>query len=124
MSLRPKTFFCRCICYFPHGNFFCQLKDPVCRVGALVWCKGLFGGCGGTEKTTRHQRGKESEAEGYIVIPKRLGTPTSLSVLPVPATPLASAFSKLWLTKTPEKDTKARITEHSCPPPSLHICNR
>ena len=77
--------------------FSCQLNDTVCRVGAWVGCKRFFAGCGGPEKTPGHQRVKESEAEGYIVIPKTLSTPTSLSVPPLPAAPHASAFSKLWL---------------------------
>ena len=53
--------------------FFCQLNDTVCRVGAWVGCKGFFAGCGGPERTPKHQRVKESEGEGYIVLPKRLG---------------------------------------------------
>ena len=80
-------------------------------------CKGFFAGCGGPERTPKHQRVKESEAEGYIVLPKRLGTPTSLSVPPLPATPPAVAFSRLWLGKTQKKDTEVRITEQSCPAP-------
>ena len=126
VSLLPKTiFYAGAPAIFHMAFFFCQLDDTVCRVGAWVGCKGFFAGYGGPERTPKHQRVKESEAEGYIVLPKRLGTPTSLSVPPLPATPPASAFSRLWLGKTPEKDTEDRITEQSCPapPPSPHICN-
>ena len=41
-------------------------------------CKKFFARCGGPERTHRHQRVKESEAEGYIVLRKRLGTPAGL----------------------------------------------
>ena len=30
-------------------------------------CKGFFAGCGGPERTPKHQRVKESEAEGGVV---------------------------------------------------------
>ena len=107
VSLLPKTiFFAGAPAIFHMAFFFCQLNDTVCRVGAWVGCKGFFAGCGGPERTPKHQRVKESEAEWYIVLPKRLGTPTSLSVPPLPATPPAWAFSRLWLGKNPEKDRK------------------
>ena len=104
VSLLPKTFFfAGAPAIFHMAFFFCQLNDTVCRVGARVGCKGFFAGCWGPERTPKHQRVKESEAEGYIVLPKRLGTPTSLSVPPLPATPPASAFSRLWLGEKPRK---------------------
>ena len=43
----------------------------------------------GPDRTSRHQRVKESEVDGYIVVLETLGTPTSLSVPPLPATPPA-----------------------------------
>ena len=67
VSSAKNNFFCPCACYFPHGIFFRQLKDTVCRVGAWVGCKGFFAGCGGPERTPKHQRVKESEAEGGVV---------------------------------------------------------
>ena len=100
VSLLPKSIFLQVRLLFSTWHFFfCQLNDTVCRVGAWVGCKGFFAGCGGPERTPRHQRVKESEAEGYTVLPKRLGTPTSLSVPPLPATPPASAFARLWLAR-------------------------
>ena len=119
VSSAKNNFFAGAPAIFHMAFFFCLLNDTVCRVGAWVGCKGFFAGCGGPERTPKHQRVKDSEAEGYIVLPKRLGTPTSLSVPPLPATPPASAFSRLWLGKNPEKDTEDRITEQSCPPPPL-----
>ena len=81
VSLLPKTIFLQVRLLFSTWHFsFCQLNDTVCRVSALVGCKGCFAGCGAPERTPRHQRVKESEAEGYIVILQRLGTPTSISV--------------------------------------------
>ena len=118
VSLLPKTiFFAGAPAIFFMAFFSRQLNDTLGRVGAWVGCEGFFAGCGGPERTPKHHRVKESEAEGYIVLPKRLGTPTSLSVPPLPATPPASAFSRLWLGKNPEKDTEDRITEQSPPPP-------
>ena len=106
VSLLPKKFFLHLRLLSSTWHFFFyQLNDTVCRVGAWVGCKGFFAGCGGPERTSGHQRVKESKAEGYIVIPKRLGTPTSLSVPPLPATLLASVFSRLWLGKNSEKGT-------------------
>ena len=65
---------------FHMAFFFYQLNDTICRFGAWVGCKGFFAGCRGPERTPRHQRVKESKAEGYIVILETLGIPTSLSV--------------------------------------------
>ena len=53
----------------------------------------------------------------------KLGTPTSLLVPPLPATPPASAFSRSWLGQNSEQDTEDRITEQNChPPPPSPIC--
>ena len=126
VSLLPKTIFFAGAPAIFHMAFFVLSVKRHCLQG---WCLGGVQGVlrrpWGAERTPKHQRVKESEAEGYIVLPKRLGTPTSLSVPPLPATPPASAFSRLWLGKNPEKDTEDRITEQSCPapPPSPHICN-
>ena len=68
VSLLPKTFFFAGAPAIFHMAFFlCQLNDTVCRVGAWVGCKGFFAGCGGPERTPKHQRVKESEAEGGVV---------------------------------------------------------
>ena len=69
VSLLPKNIFLK----LAPANFlmafsFCQLNDTVCRAGAWVGCKGFFAGCGGPERTLRHQGVKESGAEGYIVL--------------------------------------------------------
>ena len=68
MSLLPKTFFLQVRLLFSTWHFFfCQLNDTICRVGAWVGCQGFFAGCGGPERTPKHQRVKESEAEGGVV---------------------------------------------------------
>ena len=81
MSLLPKTISLQVCLLFSSWHFFCcQFNDTVCRVVAWVGCKGFFARCGGPERTPRHQRVKESGAQGYIVILETLGTPTGLSV--------------------------------------------
>ena len=117
VSSAKKIFFLGAPAIFLMAFFFCQLSDTVCRVVACVGCQRFFAGFGGPERTPRHQRVQESEAEGYIVILQTLGTPTSLSVPSPPATPPASAFSRPWLGGNSGKDTEGRIAEQNCPPP-------
>ena len=55
-----NNFFAGAPAVFHVAFFFCPLNDSVCRVGALVGCKGFFAGCRGPQRTPKHHTVKES----------------------------------------------------------------